>query len=404
MTFPFDSLHGLHKEFGLVGAVLLGFFFGFVLERAGFGRATKLAAQFYGNDMTVFKVMFGAIVTAMLGVVVAAGLGWTDFRLIAESAASTTFLWPMLVGGLLLGVGFIVSGYCPGTSLVAAASGHIDGVVTIIGVGLGSLLFGELYPVLQGFYTSGDLGHQFLFELLGVPPAVLAVGVAVMAAGCFLGAEVLEGVYTRKRFGAVPALVETRPRRLVFTSFAVAGAIGLATLLAPPAAPEAQAAAVFEQIDALHLDAPRLAHRLLDEPWKVWVLDVRERPAYEAERIPGSEHRALDELDTFGLAYSPGVKDLVLVSGEALPALPAAARAYPGRVYVLDGGFEAWQRFALDEPPSLEVGAAPSRCAAVSFQSAVYRKATGSAAPPPPPAAAAGFTPPPKKKGGGCDG
>ena len=34
----------------------------FLLERAGFGRADKLAAQFYLRDLTVFKVMFSAIV------------------------------------------------------------------------------------------------------------------------------------------------------------------------------------------------------------------------------------------------------------------------------------------------------------------------------------------------------
>ena len=65
MIFPFESLMDMYREFGLVGAVVIGFFFGFVLERAGFGRATTLAAQFYLTDMTVFKVMFSAIVTAM---------------------------------------------------------------------------------------------------------------------------------------------------------------------------------------------------------------------------------------------------------------------------------------------------------------------------------------------------
>ena len=126
MIFPFETLNLAQREVGLVIAVLIGFGFGFVLERAGFGRATKLAAQFYFSDMTVFKVMFSAIVTAMLGLVIVSGMGFADIGEISRQIVSWTWFWPMLTGGLLLGVGFIVSGYCPGTSVVAASSGNID--------------------------------------------------------------------------------------------------------------------------------------------------------------------------------------------------------------------------------------------------------------------------------------
>src|SRR5450830_285707 len=88
MTFPFESLTTASRELGLVVAVLIGIAFGFVLERSGFGRAPKLAAQFYLRDMTVFKVMFTAIVTAMLGLVVTSAFGLTNIREISESIAS----------------------------------------------------------------------------------------------------------------------------------------------------------------------------------------------------------------------------------------------------------------------------------------------------------------------------
>ena len=74
MMFPIESLSVEHREVGLVVGTLIGFGFGFTLERAGLGRAQKLAAQFYGTDLTVLKVMFGAIVTAMLGLVVLSGV------------------------------------------------------------------------------------------------------------------------------------------------------------------------------------------------------------------------------------------------------------------------------------------------------------------------------------------
>ena len=133
----------LPYELGLVVAVVIGIGFGFVLERSGFGRSTKLAAQFYLRDMTVFKVMFTAIVTAMLGLVAAAGLGFVDLRAISESIVSWTFVWPMLIGGVVLGIGFIVSGYCPGTSLVASASGNVDGMAAFAGVIVGTLIYAE---------------------------------------------------------------------------------------------------------------------------------------------------------------------------------------------------------------------------------------------------------------------
>ena len=204
MIFPFESLVAGSRELGLVVAVAVGFGFGFVLERAGFGRAQKLVAQFYGTDMTVFKVMFGAIVTAMLGSVVLSGIGLMDLRAVSATVTSATWIWPMIVGGLLLGVGFIVSGYCPGTSLVAAASGKLDGLATVIGVIAGTIVHAELMS-LKGFATfneSGFLGQVYLYDLLKLPPAVVALFIALMAAGCFLGAEKLERIFGNSSFSS----------------------------------------------------------------------------------------------------------------------------------------------------------------------------------------------------------
>ena len=114
----------------LLTAIVIGGAFGFALERGGFGNARKLAAQFYLNDMTVFKVMFTAILVALTGVYTLAGLGVVDLSAIW---INPTFLWAELVGGFLLGLGFIMSGLCPGTSLVSAASGRLDAVVTVVG-------------------------------------------------------------------------------------------------------------------------------------------------------------------------------------------------------------------------------------------------------------------------------
>ena len=105
---PFWSLMAEHRELGQVVSVLIGFSFGFVLERAGFGRAQKLVGQFLLTEMTVLKVMFGAVATAMVGSVVLDGLGVIQLRAIADSASSATFLWPLAIGGFVVGLGFVI--------------------------------------------------------------------------------------------------------------------------------------------------------------------------------------------------------------------------------------------------------------------------------------------------------
>jgi uncharacterized membrane protein YedE/YeeE len=255
--FPFEFLSGAGREVGLVVAVAIGFGFGFVLERSGFGRAQKLVGQFYGNEMTVFKVMFGAIVTAMVGTVALSGLGLMDLRAVANSATSATYWWPMIVGGLLLGVGFIVSGYCPGTSIVAAASGKLDGLATVAGVVAGTVVYGELLSVKRfaAFHESGYAGQVYLYDLVPLPPSVIALLVAVMAMGCFLGAEKLERIFGKDAAPASPR----RPRRLVFAGFGAVAAIGLATL----ALPRTTAAVAAPG----RIAAAALARRVVDEPW-----------------------------------------------------------------------------------------------------------------------------------------
>ena len=66
MELPLYMKDAFGHSAGLVMALASGTAFGFVLERAGFGRASVLAAQFYLTDLRVLKVMFSAIVTALI--------------------------------------------------------------------------------------------------------------------------------------------------------------------------------------------------------------------------------------------------------------------------------------------------------------------------------------------------
>jgi len=396
MSLPVEWLNGAGREAGLVVAVAIGFGFGFVLERSGFGRAQKLVGQFYGNEMTVFKVMFGAIVTAMLGAVVLDGAGVIDLRAVADSATSPTWLWPMIAGGFLLGVGFIVSGYCPGTSIVAAASGKIDGLVTIVGVVAGTVVYGELMSVkaFATFTESGALGHVYLYDLLGLPPAVVALLVAAMAVGCFVGAEKLERIFGKEGAPASPAA----PKRLVFAGFAAVALAGLATLALP-----APTSAVLPAPE--HIGVEALAARVLDEPWNVRVLDLRPADACAAARVPGAECAPPEALKELYLADVAAERDVVVVGAGDLADLPPEIRAYRGRVLALEGGFEAWKAWALTAPELPAPGAGPAALEDYRRRAGLHAALTGVKAPAPAAPVAGGAAKPRKKaSGGGCSG
>ena len=170
-------------------AVLAGFGFGFVLERAGFGSSRKLAAQFYLRDMTVLKVMFSAIVTAMLGLTVLRAVGWLDFE---QVYVNPTFMWPQVVGGLIFGAGFAIGGYCPGTSVVAAATGKLDAIAFLVGTGAGILGYAGVYARIEGFANGGGGDRLFLTDWLRLSYGVVAILVTLMALGMFAGAEWIE--------------------------------------------------------------------------------------------------------------------------------------------------------------------------------------------------------------------
>jgi hypothetical protein len=175
-------------------AVLIGIGMGFFLERAGFGSAKKLAAQFYLYDMSVFKVMFTATVTAMTGIFLLSMAGFLD---LGQVTFVGTFVWPQVVGGLILGVGFVVGGYCPGTSLVACATGKLDGMMFAGGLVAGMFIYGGMYPSIQCFADSSPLGRQTLYGFFNIPYGAMVLLVIALAAGGFWVATILESRFAR---------------------------------------------------------------------------------------------------------------------------------------------------------------------------------------------------------------
>jgi len=179
MIGPFE----LSQTVSLGLAIVFGIFFGLSLERGGLGNPHKLTGVFYLRDFTVPKVMFTAIVVASSGLYLLSDLRLLDLDRVY---IIPTFFWPQIVGGALFGVGYIVSGYCPGTAMAGFATGRLDALITIIGVGAGSLLFAVLFPILEGFYLSSEMDQTTLPKLAGLNNWVIIAAVIAFAIGMFL--------------------------------------------------------------------------------------------------------------------------------------------------------------------------------------------------------------------------
>lgn len=186
MSAPLPLVVAMSPAASIALAVGIGIAFGWTLERAGLGSAPKLAGQFYLTDFTVFKVMFSAIVTAMLGLF---WLNWLGLLDLSRVYVPETHWLPQLAGGLLFGVGFVVAGLCPGTSCVAAASGRGDGALVVAGMFSGVLVSGLLAAPIRDFYEGSAPAAATLPELFHLPYGVLVCAVVAMALIAFASAE-----------------------------------------------------------------------------------------------------------------------------------------------------------------------------------------------------------------------
>ena len=170
-------------------AILLGVVFGFILEASGFSSSRNLAGVFYGYNFVVLRVFFTALIVAMVGLLYFDYVGWLN---LSQIFILPTFLTPMIVGGIIMGVGFVIGGFCPGTSFTGIAIGKLDALFFTIGLYLGIFGFSLAYPLFENFFTSGDLGNVTLMEITGIPAPYFAVAFTVVALAAFWGTMFIE--------------------------------------------------------------------------------------------------------------------------------------------------------------------------------------------------------------------
>jgi uncharacterized protein len=300
-------------------ALGIGVAFGWTLERAGLGSARKLMGQFYFTDLTVFKVMFSAIVTAMLGTFWLAQVGVLD---LSRVYVPETFITPQLVGGLVFGVGFALAGLCPGTSCVAAATGRGDGAAVVAGMLSGVLTTGIGFTLLHRFYESGARGSFTLPQLFVVPRGFVTFAIVVIAVMGFLLAERLE------RRTATIGSMGRRGASLAITAVI----LGSLAAIAPPS--DATADGRISAVD--------VAGWIKDRRPALRIVDVRSTEAFDDYHIPTAIRAPLGSTGAPPAAFDAPIvvyADTPAHGRDASSAL--TARGYR-RVSYLPGGVTDW--------------------------------------------------------------
>jgi rhodanese-related sulfurtransferase len=347
---PFSVLTPSAGWLATVLPLLIGMGFGASLEMSGFGDSRKLAAQFYLRDMTVLKVMFTGIVVAGVLLGLSAALGLLDLDRVF---VNPTFLPSGIVGGLIMGVGFIIGGFCPGTSLVAASTLKIDGLLFLLGVGTGIFAFGETVGLFPGFWNQAALGRFTLPELFSVDAGIVLVGVVAMALFMFRIAEVAEAHFGRR----VPAAqLRFFPRRRLAWSFggALLLTAGVAAAVGQPDAErrwDLRAPALQSRLAgrAVYAHPLEVAELIQDTSVHTRVLDLRPEQQFNLFHLRGAENvdlAALREGDTIKAlkALPPNTAVFTVSNDEALATAGWQLLAAQGvaNVYVLEGGINRW--------------------------------------------------------------
>lgn len=278
-------------ELNLIVGFFIGVAFGFILEQAGFSSSRVLTGLFYGRDFTVLRVFFTAAVTAMSGVLLLGNVGLLDTSLIY---INPTYLYSAIVGGAIMGVGFVVGGYCPGTSFCGAAIGKIDAMVFSLGGMLGVLSFGEAFPLVRDFYKAGALGDLRVFTALGMSPGTFALLLIVVAVAAFV-------VTTKIELEVNPSSpakdFPVRSHRL-----AAVGVLALGLLLAVmPDRPtrllaKASGEAARYPRAVQMMTADELAFRILDRDPSLLMIDVRSAAEFSEMTLPGAVNIPIESM------------------------------------------------------------------------------------------------------------
>ena len=273
----------ISNDLNFIIALVIGVLFGAILEQAGFSTSKKLVGLFYGYDFTVLRVFFTAGVVAMFGTIMLDHWGYLDISLIY---INPTYVGAAIVGGLIMGLGFVIGGFCPGTSVCAAAIGKVDAMYFILGSAIGILLFAEGYPLWEDFYKSYNFGAIRIFDTLGMSQSLFAFLLTSVALLAFWGTSIVENKVNKV---SKPAIRFTP----YYLGLATVGLfIAISAFMFPP-----KKAGLLEEVENLEfvanyeiksMEVDEFAFRIMKKDKKLQIFDFRPYEEYQEMSLPNS--------------------------------------------------------------------------------------------------------------------
>ena len=341
MLAPFFPAGLVSVSSALVVALLVGIAFGWILQRAGFGSAKVLMAQFYLTDLRLLRVLFTAILTALVGLWALTCIGFLDWNGLFRAA---TAVWPQTLGGLIFGAGFLLGGYCPGTTVVAIMNGRWDGLACLFGLVVGTVAVGLASPWLDPWMHSHAVGTVTLPQALHLSTGCVVLGMTAMGVMVLVGADWWEA----RRAGQTPtSMIGATPwsGRLI-----LGGLLGVACITAWQPEPIARtrnivasstiAAVLADPVSDL---APTvLAEALMRDPSAYRILDLRTQVSPD-ERFPWAETVTLDAIATEGWPVAVSWVVLADTVKQAHQACLLLRMRGVRSVAVIAGGWQAWR-------------------------------------------------------------
>lgn len=335
------------NELNLVIAIIIGIAFGFILEQAGFSTSKKLVGLFYGYDFTVLRVFFTGGLTAMVGVIILGHYGLLDLSLIY---VNPTFIWSTVTGGLIMGLGFVIGGFCPGTSVCAAAIGKVDAMIFVGGSFLGVLVFAEGYPMFENLYKSGAWGNIRIFDLAGMSQGLFAFLLVFVAVTAFAITTMIE----KKNNGFIDS--ELKPLKLYYGLSVIAIVIGLSAFAFPERQSslkqESNNSEIISKARFEMMDADELAFRLLDKDKSIQIFDFRNKEEFKELSLPKSSNWTMDNVfgkDIHKKLEVKNMKNVIIANDEAEgKRLAYIANELGYRdIYILKGGMNEFKNEIL---------------------------------------------------------
>ena len=346
-----ESLGGVGENIVLL---LLGAAFGWILESSGFADSRNIAGQFYFTTNKVLKVMFTAIVVAMSLLLLSSSLGLIDLDALW---INPTFPKTAMIGGFVMGMGFIIAGLCPGTSLTSMITGKIDGMFVVLGITIGIFSFGEVEAGFDGWFNAGGYGPITIWGVSHINPGYVLLAAAVAALALFWSFDLIK---QKLHGGEGPsAKVKTLQRAGAGAMIAVA----LLVIGLGPQTPEekwdSMAGNFTEALEGrgVYVDPGEALESMADFYTDVRVIDVRTEPEWNIFHLEGSRRVEVKNLSKLAkeLKTLPGNGVVLFVSnGEkrATEAWKLSMTMGQPNAYILAGGLDGWKKVYSEEAVS----------------------------------------------------